>query len=304
MATSSRRSPRELRASPTVSPALSRRKGGAGKRRHRAARAGRRACGCSGARRAAAPHRGRAGCLRSALAFARWSRSSRRPLGGRGSARTRPSPGGGVAPSALAALARPGDIDSVAIAPTGIAATVETKTRTYDGRHLARVREQAAWLSRRRRRWARNGALGVMCVVRVRRVERVEHDVLVVSMDRLTHVLRVAAGMDTDANSQTRAGRQPSRLMSSRSGRANPTVAPWRRQRETVGAEIAASARLERLIPSPRRLAKAKAGRRSLARYDCGRGASINRSGPRWCWQRRSGSRGSFVQCHVNGTRQ
>ncbi|MGB8877244.1 MAG: nuclease-related domain-containing protein, partial [Solirubrobacteraceae bacterium] len=45
-----------------------------------------------------------------------------------------------------------GDIDSVAIAPTGIAATVETKTRTYDGRHLARVREQAAWLSRRRRR--------------------------------------------------------------------------------------------------------------------------------------------------------
>jgi alkanesulfonate monooxygenase SsuD/methylene tetrahydromethanopterin reductase-like flavin-dependent oxidoreductase (luciferase family) len=44
-----------------------------------------------------------------------------------------------------------GDIDSVAIAPTGIAAAVDTKTRTYDGRHLAWVREQAAWLSRRRR---------------------------------------------------------------------------------------------------------------------------------------------------------
>jgi hypothetical protein len=43
-----------------------------------------------------------------------------------------------------------GDIDSVAIAPTGIAVAIETKTRTYDGRHLARVREQAGWLSRRR----------------------------------------------------------------------------------------------------------------------------------------------------------
>ena len=88
-----------------------------------------------------------------------------------------------------------GDIDSVAIAPSGIAIAIETKTRTYDGRHLDRVREQAAWLSRRRRRWARNGALGVMCLVRARRIERVEHDVLVVSIDRLTHVLRVAAGV-------------------------------------------------------------------------------------------------------------
>ena len=48
-----------------------------------------------------------------------------------------------------------GDIDSVAIAPSGIAIAIETKTRTYDARHLARVREQASWLSRRRRRWAR-----------------------------------------------------------------------------------------------------------------------------------------------------
>jgi hypothetical protein len=94
-----------------------------------------------------------------------------------------------------------GDIDSVAIAPSGIAIAIETKTRTYDGRHLARVREQAGWLSRRRRRWARNGALAVMCLVRVRGVERVEHDVLVVSIDRLTHVLRVAAGMGPDARS-------------------------------------------------------------------------------------------------------
>jgi hypothetical protein len=94
-----------------------------------------------------------------------------------------------------------GDIDSVAISPTGIAVAIETMTRTYDGRHLARVREQAAWLLRRRRRWARNGALGVMCLVRARGVERVEHEVLVVSIDRLTHVLRVAAGMRPDARS-------------------------------------------------------------------------------------------------------
>jgi hypothetical protein len=45
-----------------------------------------------------------------------------------------------------------GDIDSVAIAPTGVAVAIETKTRTYDAGHLARVREQAAWLSRHRRR--------------------------------------------------------------------------------------------------------------------------------------------------------
>ena len=92
-----------------------------------------------------------------------------------------------------------GDIDSVAISPSGIAIVIETKTRTYDGRHLARVREQAGWLSRRRRRWARNGAVAVMCVVRMRGVERVEHDVLGVSIDRLTHALRVAAGMGPDA---------------------------------------------------------------------------------------------------------
>lgn|GEM_PF-3395546 len=96
-----------------------------------------------------------------------------------------------------------GDIDSVAIAPTGIAIAIETKTRTYDGGHLARVWEQAAWLYRRRRRWARNGAVGVMCLVRARGVEHVEHDVLVVSIDRLTQVLRIAAGMGPDARSSS-----------------------------------------------------------------------------------------------------
>jgi hypothetical protein len=76
-----------------------------------------------------------------------------------------------------------GDIDSVAIAPTGVAVAIETKTRTYDRHHLARVHEQAAWLSRRRRRWSRRGVLAV----------------LVVSIDRLTPVLLVAARMHSDA---------------------------------------------------------------------------------------------------------
>ena len=71
-----------------------------------------------------------------------------------------------------------GGIDSVAIAPTGFAVVIETKTRTYDERHLARVHEQAAWFSRRRRRWSRHGALAVLCLVRMRGVERIEDDVL------------------------------------------------------------------------------------------------------------------------------
>ena len=87
-----------------------------------------------------------------------------------------------------------GDIDSVAIAPTGVAVAIETKTRTYDVRHLARVHEQAVWLSRRRRRWCRHGVLAVLCLVRVRGVERVENDVLVVSIDRLMPAVRSAAG--------------------------------------------------------------------------------------------------------------
>jgi hypothetical protein len=88
----------------------------------------------------------------------------------------------------------PGDIDSVAIAPTGVAVAIETKTRSYDVRHLARVDEQAEWLSRRRRRWCRHGLLAVLCLVRVRGVERVEDDVLVVSIDRLMPAVRSAAG--------------------------------------------------------------------------------------------------------------
>jgi hypothetical protein len=90
-----------------------------------------------------------------------------------------------------------GDIDSVAIAPTGIAVAIETKTRRYDRGHLVRIQQQAVWLSRRRRKWARNGVLAVICVVRARGVECVEDDVLVVSLDRLTRVLRIAAAIQS-----------------------------------------------------------------------------------------------------------
>ena len=58
----------------------------------------------------------------------------------------------------------------------------------------ARVHQQALWLSSRRRTWCRHGALAVLCLVRVRGVQRVEDDVLVVSIDRLMPAVRSAAG--------------------------------------------------------------------------------------------------------------
>jgi Nuclease-related domain len=82
-----------------------------------------------------------------------------------------------------------GDIDSLAVAPTALAFVIETKSRTYDERQLGRVREQARWLGRRRRRWCRRGAFPVLCVVRAAGVERYERGVLVVSIDRLVRVL-------------------------------------------------------------------------------------------------------------------
>jgi Nuclease-related domain len=87
-----------------------------------------------------------------------------------------------------------GDIDSVAIAPTGLAFAIESKTRTFDARHLARARQTAAWLHRHRRRWCRKGALPVLCVVRARGVQHVEDGVLVVSLDRLAPALSAGAG--------------------------------------------------------------------------------------------------------------
>ena len=92
-----------------------------------------------------------------------------------------------------------GDIDSVAIAPTGIAFVIEIKTRAYDERHLARVWEQAVWLWRRRRKWCPRGALPILCVVRARGVQHSEHGVLVVSIEWLLRSLRHAAGRSDQA---------------------------------------------------------------------------------------------------------
>ena len=87
-----------------------------------------------------------------------------------------------------------GDIDSVAIAPTGVAFAIETKSRTFGACHLAHARHSAAWLCRHRRRWCRKGALPVLCVVRARGIQHVEDEVLVVSLDRLAPALRAGAG--------------------------------------------------------------------------------------------------------------
>lgn len=87
-----------------------------------------------------------------------------------------------------------GDIDSVAIAPIGIAFAIETKTRRFEAQHVARVQEMANWLQARRRRWCPQGALAAVCVVRARRLQHVESGVLIVSLDRLVGALRTAAG--------------------------------------------------------------------------------------------------------------
>jgi hypothetical protein len=86
-----------------------------------------------------------------------------------------------------------GGIDSIAIAPGGFAFAIEVKTRRYDDRHLATVREQAAWLWRFRRRWCRQHVVPVLCVVRARGVHRWEEGVLVVSIDRLAPTVRCIA---------------------------------------------------------------------------------------------------------------
>jgi hypothetical protein len=86
-----------------------------------------------------------------------------------------------------------GDVDHVAISPTGLAFVVETKTRTYDSRHLATVRNHADWLRDRRRRWCPRGALPVLCVTRGQ-FEHIQNGVLVVSVERLPGALRARAG--------------------------------------------------------------------------------------------------------------
>jgi hypothetical protein len=100
---------------------------------------------------------------------------------------------GGLAGATFLAVAGTGDIDSVVVAPTGVAVAIETKTRTYEARHLDRVRRQAEWFARNHRRWRRREALAVLCVVRARGVVHLERGVLVVSIDQLNATVRVAS---------------------------------------------------------------------------------------------------------------
>jgi Holliday junction resolvase len=93
-----------------------------------------------------------------------------------------------------------GDVDSVAIAPGGAAFAIEVKTSRYEDRHLALVREQAAWLWRFRRRWCRHGVVPALCVARARGVDRWEDGVLVVSIDRLVPALQAATSCTGSAD--------------------------------------------------------------------------------------------------------
>ncbi len=86
-----------------------------------------------------------------------------------------------------------GDIDHVAIAPTGVAFAIETKTSRYEPRQLQSARSQTAWLRRCRRQWCPRGAFPVLSLVRGPTCERIEDTVLIDSLNRLISVLRSAA---------------------------------------------------------------------------------------------------------------
>ena len=130
-----------------------------------------------------------------------------------------------------------GEIDSIATAPTGLAFAIETKTRTFRSEHLANTREMAAWLCRHRRRWCRAGALAVLCVVGARSLERVEDDVLIVSVDRLLPALRVRAG------TTPRRGSSPHRNHTADRRPLAPKGRPVAHRRRAVGALAATELR-------------------------------------------------------------
>ena len=80
-----------------------------------------------------------------------------------------------------------GDIDHVATAPSGLAFTIETKTRSYGFEHLQRTRACAEWVGRKWR--SPGGAYAVLCVTRGPSRCDVDHGVIVCSVDRLAGAL-------------------------------------------------------------------------------------------------------------------
>jgi Nuclease-related domain len=97
-----------------------------------------------------------------------------------------------------------GDLDHVVRAPSGIGFVVETKTLRFMRAHLSRTSDAARCLARGRRRYPR-GVVPVLCLARARRVQRVDGEVLLVSLDRLVPSLRVAAGVSPPASQRSRA---------------------------------------------------------------------------------------------------
>jgi hypothetical protein len=85
-----------------------------------------------------------------------------------------------------------GDLDHVVRAPSGAGFVIETKTLRFTRAHVVRTVAAAGWLARRRRRYPL-GVVPVVCITRGRRVERVEHGALIVSLDRLLPALRASA---------------------------------------------------------------------------------------------------------------
>jgi hypothetical protein len=142
---------------------------------------------CAGARSSATPPGGRPEARPRP-----WPR--RCSLGGRGEACARAAAGGGLAAAAFASLAGTGRHrlrGDCALRSCRRNRDEDQSLRRSPSRPRAR---RAVWLSRRRRRWCRHGALAVLCLVRARGVQRLEDDVLVASIDRLTLVLRSAVG--------------------------------------------------------------------------------------------------------------
>jgi hypothetical protein len=88
-----------------------------------------------------------------------------------------------------------GDLDHVVRSPSELGFVIETKTLRYTPANLVRAANSARWLARRARRYP-CGVRPVICLARARRVERMERDVLVVSLDRLIAALCQTAGTD------------------------------------------------------------------------------------------------------------
>jgi hypothetical protein len=85
-----------------------------------------------------------------------------------------------------------GDLDHVVRAASGMGFVIETKTLRYSTAHLERTARAASWLARRRWRYPR-GVVAIVCVTRLRGIERLEAGVVVVSLDHLVPALRRAA---------------------------------------------------------------------------------------------------------------